>query len=159
MSRSRARPDFVGLGAIDLGATDAYAVPDVGRLQTVVETPAYLKAARGVLSDALRATVVNMVAENPEAGVPLGGGVRKVRVARLGRGKSVGARVVFLFAGEDIPVFLLTVFAKNEKANLSNRDLTALIATAKELAADYRRDPWPRHSIRSGPGSTMRAPT
>ena len=46
-----------------------------------------------------------------------------------------------LFAGEDIPVFLLTVFAKNEKANLSNRDLTALIATAKELAADYRRDP------------------
>ena len=60
---------------------------------------------------------------------------------RLGRGKSVGARVVFLFAGEDIPVFLLTVFAKNEKANLSNRDLTALIATAKELAADYRRDP------------------
>ena len=113
----------------------------MGRLQTVVETPAYLKAARGVLSDALRATVVNMVAENPEADVPLGGGVRKVRVARLGRGKSVGARVVFLFAGEDIPVFLLTVFAKNEKANLSNRDLTALIATAKELAADYRRDP------------------
>ena len=113
----------------------------MGRLQTVVETPAYLKAARGVLSDALRATVVNMGAENPEADVPLGGGVRKVRVARLGRGKSVGARVVFLFAGEDIPVFLLTVFAKNEKANLSNRDLTALIATAKELAADYRRDP------------------
>ena len=113
----------------------------MGRRQTVVETPAYLKAARGVLSDALRATVVNMVAENPEAGVPLGAGVRKVRVARLGRGKSVGARVVFLFAGEDIPVFLLTVFAKNEKANLSNRDLTALIATAKELAADYRIDP------------------
>ena len=112
----------------------------MGRLQTVVETPAYLKAARGVLSDALRATVVNRVAENSEAGV-LGGGVRKVRVARLGHGKSVGARVVFLFAGEDIPVFLLTVFAKNEKANLSNRDLTALIATAKELAADYRKDP------------------
>ena len=113
----------------------------MARLQTVVETPAYLKAARGVLSDALRATVVNMVAEHPEAGVPLGGGVRKVRVARLGRGKSVGARVVFLFAGEDIPVFLLTVFAKNEKANLSNRELTVLIAAAKELAADYRRDP------------------
>ena len=112
----------------------------MGRLQTVVETPAYLKAARGVLSDALRETVVNMVAENSEAGV-LGGGVRTGRVARLGRGKSVGPRVVFLCAGEDIPVFLLTVFAKNEKANLSNRDLTALIATAKELAADYRRDP------------------
>ena len=92
----------------------------MARLRTGVETPAYLKAASGVLSDALRATVVNMVAENPKAGVPLGGGVRKVRVARLGRGKSVWARVVFLFTGEDIPVFLLTVFATNEKANLSN---------------------------------------
>ena len=49
--------------------------------------------------------------------------------------------MVFLFAGEDIPVFLLTVFAKNEKANLSAGEQTALIAAAKELAADYRRHP------------------
>ena len=45
------------------------------------------------------------------------------------------------FCSPASPVFLLTVFAKNEKANLSNRDLTALISAAKELAADYRRDP------------------
>ena len=126
--------------AIDADANDAYSVAGVA-LQTVVETPTYLAAARGVLSDALRARVVNMVAENHEAGVPLGGGVRKVRVARQGRGKSGGARVVFLFAGEDIPVFLLTVFAKNEKASLSVRERTALISAAKELAADYRRNP------------------
>lgn len=60
-------------------------------LQTVVETPAYLAAARGVLSDALRADVINMVAENPRAGVALGGGVRKARVALPGRGKRGGA--------------------------------------------------------------------
>ena len=94
------------------GANDAYPVADVARLQTVVETPAYLAAARGVLTDDLRAKVVSMVAENPDAGVPLGGGVRKVRIARPGGGKSGGARVVFLSAGEDMPVFLLTVFAK-----------------------------------------------
>ena len=87
------------------------------------------------------ASVVNLVAENPEAGVPLGGGVRKVRIACPGRGKSGGARVVFLFAGEELPVFLLTVFAKNEKANLTVREKTALIAAAKELVADYRRNP------------------
>ena len=111
----------------------------MGRLQTVVETPAYLAAAQGVLTDALRTRVVDMVAENPEVGVPLGGGVRKVRIALPGRGKSGGARVVLLFAGEDIPVFLLTVFAKNEKANLSVGERTALIAAAKKLAAGYRR--------------------
>ena len=44
------------------------------------------------------------------------------------------------FAGEDIPVFLLTVFAKNEKADFSAEGRTVLIRAAKELAADYRRD-------------------
>ena len=110
-------------------------------LQTVVETPTYLAAARGVLSVEDRARIVNVVAENPAVGVALGGGVRKIRIPVPGRGKRGGARVVFLFAGEDIPVFLLTVFAKNEKANLSAGDRTALIAAAKELAADYRRNP------------------
>lgn len=111
----------------------------VTRLQTVVETPAYLAAARRVLSVDLRAEVVSMVAENPGAGVPLGGGVRKVRITRPGSGKSGGARVVFLSAGEDIPLFLLTVFAKNEKTNLTARERTAMVAAAKELAANYRR--------------------
>ena len=82
-----------------------------------------------------------MVAENPEVGVPLGGGLRKARIALPGSGKSGGVRVVFLSAGEDIPVFLLTVFAKNEKSNLTARERTVLITAAKELAVDYRRSP------------------
>ena len=121
------------------GVTGVYSAPGVA-LQTVVETPAYLAAARGVLSDALRADVINMVPGNPRAGVALGGGVRKARIALPGCGKRGGARVVFLFAGEDIPVFLLTVFAKNEKTDLSVEERTVLIRAAKELAADYRRD-------------------
>ena len=109
-------------------------------LQTVVETPAYLAAARGVLSEDLRAEIVSLVAENPGAGVTLGGGVRKVRVALPGRGKRGGARVVFLFAGENLPVFLLTVFAKNEKANLNAKEQRELIKVAKSVTARYRRD-------------------
>ena len=109
------------------------------RWQTVVETPEYLAAAKGVLSDAERIKVVDMVAANPKLGVSLGGGIRKMRVARQGRGKSGGARVVFLFAGENLPVFLLTVFAKNEKADLRSRERAALIAAAKRMVEDYRR--------------------
>lgn len=78
-----------------------------------------------------------MVARTPKAGVALGGGIRKMRIARPGRGKSGGVRVVYLFAGEDIPVFLLTVFAKNEKANLDSRERTALISAAKQMVAEY----------------------
>ena len=109
------------------------------RLQTVVETPAYLSAAKGLLSDRERSEVVNMVAENPEIGVSLGGGIRKMRIARPGRGKSSGARVVFLFSGENIPVFVLTVFAKNEKATLSTGERVVLIKGAKEMIEAYRR--------------------
>ena len=127
-------------GAIDVDANDAYAGSGVA-LHTVVETPAYLRAARGALSDALRARIVDVVAANPEVGVALGGGLRKARVALPGSGKRGGARVVFLFAGEDLPVFLLTVFAKNEKSTLRVGERAALISTARELAAAYRRDP------------------
>ena len=52
------------------------------RLQTVVETPAYLAAAKGMLSDAERADVISIAAETPRAGVALGGGIRKMRIAR-----------------------------------------------------------------------------
>ncbi len=62
-----------------------------------------------------------------------------MRMARSGRGKSGGARVVFLFSGDDIPVLLLTVFAKNEKTSLSARERAELIAAAKQIVMDYRR--------------------
>ena len=121
------------------GANGAYSLAMNIRLQTVVETPAYLAAAKGVLSDADRVNVVNTVAENPEAGVSLGGGIRKMRVSHSGRGKRSGARVVFLFSGEDIPVFLLTVFPKSKKANLSVRERALLIDAAKRIVENYRR--------------------
>jgi hypothetical protein len=47
---------------------------------TVVETPSYLAAAKSLLSEAERAAVVDMVAADPECGVALGGGIRKVRI-------------------------------------------------------------------------------
>ena len=68
-----------------------------------------------------------------------GGGIRKVRIVLPGRGKRGGARVLFPFSGDDIPVFLLTVFAKNEKADLNARERTALIAAAKKMVEEYRR--------------------
>ena len=108
------------------------------RWQTVVETPTYLGAAKGVLSDAERINVVTMVAQNPELGVSLGGGIRKMRIALPGRGKRGGARVVFLFSGENVPVFLLTVFAKNEKADLNAAERAKLITTAKQMVEQYR---------------------
>ncbi len=70
----------------------------------------------------------NLVASDPEGGVIMQGtgGVRKARLAGRGKGKSGGYRVVWYFGGGEIPVFLLTVFGKDQKANLSPAERTAL---------------------------------
>lgn len=106
-------------------------------LQTVVELPEFIRRARAVMSDAEQAAVVDYVAANPEAGVSLGGGLRKFRVPRAGGGKSGGYRVVHVFGGRDMPIFLVTLFAKNEKDNLTRTEQAAAVALAKALVASY----------------------
>lgn len=106
-------------------------------LQTVVELPEFMRRAKAIMSDDERIALVNAIAANPEAGVSLGGGLRKVRVARESGGKSGGYRTVFVFGGTHIPVFLVTVFAKNEKDNLRRAEQAELVALSKALIAHY----------------------
>ena len=72
--------------------------------------------------------MVQMIARDPDCGAVMRGtgGIRKVRFAIEGRGKSGGVRVVYYFHSEAMPVYLLTVFAKNEKANLTPAERNAL---------------------------------
>src|ERR1035437_8607549 len=79
---------------------------------------------------------LDYLADNPTAGdlIPGTGGVRKLRWALEGRGKRGGARVVYFYHDPDVPIFALTAYAKNERADLSQQDrndfrkLTALLA-------------------------------
>ena len=105
--------------------------------QTVVELAIFERQAKAIMSDEERAAIVDYIAANPEAGVPLGGGLRKVRVARLGSGKSGGYRTLFVFGGAHVPLFLVGVFAKNEKANLDKAELAHLVQLSKTLLASY----------------------
>ena len=89
------------------------------------------------MSDDERAALVDGVAANPEAGVSLGGGLRKVRIVREGGGKSGGYRTIYVFGGTHIPAFLVTVFAKNEKDNLGKAEQGEPIALSKALLARY----------------------
>ena len=78
---------------------------------------------------------------NPEAGkiVPETGGVRKVRWALAGRGKRGGARVIYYYHNERLPLFLLTAYPKNEKANLSKAERNAMKRLVQILVAGYPR--------------------
>lgn len=108
---------------------------------TVVELPGYLGRAERLLSEAERDEVVTVVATDPERGVLIRGtgGVRKLRFGRADRGKSGGVRVIYYFVDETIPVFLLTVFAKGEKADLTAAERNALAKLVPVLRASYGR--------------------
>ena len=81
------------------------------------------------------------MAADPTCGVviPGSGGIRKVRFGFGTRGKSGGARIIYLFSGVNLPVFILAAFAKNEKANLSLAERNALGKMVGAMIEGYRR--------------------
>jgi hypothetical protein len=110
-------------------------------MQIVVETPGYLKAAESIFSEVERDQIVAMVAANPECGdvIQGTGGFRKVRVARSGMGKRGGARMIYIVRSGEFPIFLVTVYAKNEKENLTKEQRNQLAKRADEIFAKYGR--------------------
>ncbi|MEQ9447971.1 MAG: type II toxin-antitoxin system RelE/ParE family toxin [Rhodospirillaceae bacterium] len=108
-------------------------------LVTVVETRHFVRACKGRLADRQREDVIDAVATDPEIGDLLEGtgGVRKLRVAARGKGKSGGARVVYYYYNDTIPVFMLTVFGKNEKDNLTKSERNDLAKLVKSLRDAY----------------------
>ena len=64
----------------------------------------------------------------------LGGGVFKQRIARPGSGKSGGFRTILFFSSGRNSFFVYG-FAKNERANISVKELKALKKLADEMLA------------------------
>jgi hypothetical protein len=110
-------------------------------MQSVVETPDYLRDAKAAgLRNDEKQTIVDYIAANPKAGdlIVGSGGARKIRFAAPGRGKSGGYRVVTYFGGHDLPVFLLNVFKKGDRVNLSKAEINELREELSHLAHEYR---------------------
>lgn len=87
---------------------------------TVAETQIYTRRAAALLAEDERAAIVDFLSTHPTEGdlVPGTGGVRKLRWARPGSGKSGGLRVIYYFHSELIPLWLLMLFAKNDQSDL-----------------------------------------
>jgi hypothetical protein len=107
---------------------------------TVLETPGFLRDAATALAEDERAEVVSFLAANPDAGdiIAETGGARKLRWRAPGRGKRGGVRVIYYYHNESLPLFLLNVFAKNEKANLTKAERNEMKALLPRLVAGYQ---------------------
>ncbi len=104
-------------------------------METVVETAAYLAAAKDAgMTEAEMAAAIDLVSSHPETGdlIVGTGGCRKVRLAGKGRGKSGGYRLITFYKVGD-RVFLLTVFSKGDRVNLSQGERNALKDLVKLL--------------------------
>jgi hypothetical protein len=104
-------------------------------LQSVVETPMFLRSAEKIWRDDERMALIDYVAANPEAGdvIPGTGGVRKLRWGRAGTGKRGGARVIYFYHNAGMPIYLLLAYAKAQATDLSGDDKRAITAIATAL--------------------------
>ncbi len=107
---------------------------------SVVETPQFLRQAEDVWTEDERAAFVDFIARNPEAGdvVPATGGVRKIRWRRQGSGKRGGVRVIYFYHSTNAPLFLLMVYAKAVREDVSPDAKRALADFAARLKRSLR---------------------
>jgi hypothetical protein len=108
---------------------------------TVVETPEFLSVTRKLLDEEERAALVEFLAYNPSAGtvIPGAGGIRKMRWGLERRGKRGGARIIYFFHDLEMPLFLLTAYAKNERDDLSHGDYRGFQQLTRTLVDSYQR--------------------
>ena len=108
-------------------------------MQTIVELPEFLRRSDKLLSHSERTSIINYLAAHPAAGDIMQGtgGIRKLRWSAQGKGKSGGVRVIYYYHNESMPLFLLTLFGKGEKANLSQAERNDLAKFTALLVKHY----------------------
>jgi hypothetical protein len=92
-----------------------------------------------------RVDLVDFVARNPTAGVLVKGtgGLRKLRWARPGAGKSGGFRVIYYFHSHDTPIYVFMAYGKGTQADMTpqQRKLASiLVAEIKRTFRDEQKD-------------------
>jgi hypothetical protein len=120
-----------------------------------IETPAFTRHIAKYLDDESYAALQNELAEGPEAGdvMPGTGGFRKVRWAdpRRGKGRRGGLRVIYYCFLSDFQIWLMTIYGKDEAADLSPSEKRVLKnAIAAELGSrEARRSVWQSRTKRT----------
>ena len=91
-------------------------------MQTLVPIGTFEDEARKLLGKTGFGDMLEFLARRPKAGrlIQGTGGLRKVRIARPGKGKSGGACVIYYYHNDAKPILLLLIYAKADRDNLTD---------------------------------------
>lgn len=110
---------------------------------TAVETRPFIEDAVRCFTENERAEFIAYIARSPTSGVvlPGTGGVRKVRWRASGHGKRGGARVIYFYHNEHVPIFLLMAYAKSRQGDLAPAQRAAMRRIAAAIVKEYTAAP------------------
>jgi len=106
---------------------------------TVIENPYFIKKVSKMLTEDQRIELIDFISINYNKGDTISGtgGVQKIRFAhQTGKGKSGGARIIYLVLDHKGYIHLIDIFEKNTKENLSGADKN----TMKKLTTILKRE-------------------
>lgn len=113
---------------------------DKPKLLQFIETTVFTRRLRALgLEDDLQALQEFLLA-NPQAGDldPGTGGLRKVRVAARGKGKSGGARVHYLYLAQVSVIYLIFVYGKDDQVTLTEQQKKQLKAIVDKIKEEWQ---------------------
>ena len=110
-------------------------------LNTIAELPSYISLAEKHLTQEERQAIIDFLAKKPKSGDLMQGtgGVRKLRWSKGNRGKSGGVRVIYYFHSDKLPLYLVTLFAKNERDNLTDQECNDLAKLVDILISTWEK--------------------
>jgi mRNA-degrading endonuclease RelE of RelBE toxin-antitoxin system len=99
-----------------------------------IETTTFTKLIGSYLTDDEYRGLQGFLFEHPDAGkiVRGSGGVRKLRWAMAGKGKSGGIRVIYYWKRTDNEIWLLTVYGKSERESIPSHILKQIAEEIKD---------------------------
>lgn len=105
----------------------------------LVEVNPFLRQASAFMSNQELEELKWYLANNPTAGVLIQdtGGIRKLRWAAKGHGKRGGARVIYFFHNDRMPIWLLAAYPKNAKSDLSSSEKKTIKKLTEILVEQY----------------------
>lgn len=110
-------------------------------LQTVVELPEFIKQAAACMDEESKRSFIDYIAEHPLQGdlIVGTGGVRKIRwTGDSHQGKRGGVRVIYYFHNQEMPIFLFTVYGKNQKDNLTQSEKNTVKMIIGKIVEAYK---------------------